>query len=446
MTEPLQWDVPRERAVTLMSQYVQIDTTNPPGNEMVAAEWLRDRLAERGVTSDAEIHETAPGRGLLIGRVAGTEPLKPLVLNHHMDVVPADPDQWSHPPFSGEVAEGYVWGRGTLDTKSLGIMHLVALEQLRREGAIFRRPVIFLAVPDEEVGGEKGMAWLVEHHAEDLDPEWVWDEGGMGLRMQGGRVMFGIAVAEKQVMWLRLVARGESGHGSLPNPDNANARLSRALTRIADQRSRLRTNDVTRLMLARLATTRSFPASMLLRHAGNPLIMRLVASRVASSKLFAAMLQDTINITTLEAGYKTNVVPERAEATLDCRLLPDTDPGQFLAELRRTIADEKVEIETIEEPMPVRVAPLIGGFMDAVVAAAERHIPDAVAVPLQMPGASDSRFWRAIGVPTFGVGPYVIDESDVKRIHGVDERISIDNLELGCRIAYDVIRTLCVGC
>jgi acetylornithine deacetylase/succinyl-diaminopimelate desuccinylase-like protein len=446
MTNPHWWDVARERAVTLTSQYVQINTTNPPGNEMVAAEWLRNRLAESGVTTDVEIHQTAPGRGLLIGRVAGTEPLKPLVLNHHMDVVPAEPAQWSHPPFSGEIADGHVWGRGTLDTKSLGIMHLIALEQLRREGASFRRPVVFLAVPDEEVGGEKGMAWLVEHRAKDLDPEWVWDEGGMGLHIPGGRVMFGIAVAEKQVMWLRLVARGESGHGSLPNPDNPNARLARALKRISDQRPRLRANDVTRLMLARLATTRSFPSSMLLRHAGSPLIMRLVASGVARSKLFAAMLQDTINITTLKAGYKTNVVPEKAEATLDCRLLPDSDPSQFRAGLRRTIADNKVGIEVIEEPIPVKVAPLTGGFMNAVVEAAERHIPDAVTVPLQMPGASDSRFWRAIGVPTYGVGPYVIDESDVKRIHGVDERISIDNLELGCKIAYDVIRSLCVEC
>ncbi len=445
MDTPSKWDTARERAVALMSQYVQIDTTNPPGNEMAAAEWLRDRLAEEGVTTDVTIHETAPGRGVLVGRIAGTEPLKPLVLNHHMDVVPADPTQWSHPPFSGDVAGGYVWGRGTLDTKSLGIIHLVALEQLRKEGLTFRRPVIFLAVADEEVGGEKGMAWLVEHHAKDLDPEWIWDEGGMGLRLKGDKVMFGIAVAEKKVLWLRLVAHGESGHGSLPNPENPNARLAGALKRISDRRARLRTNDVTRLMLARLAPTQSFPASLLLRHAGNPLIMGLAARKMASNRLFAAMLQDTINITTLKAGYKTNVVPERAEATLDCRLLPETDPGEFIAGLKTTIADDQVGIEVIEHPMPVSVAPLTGGFMDAIVEAAERHIPDSVAVPLQMPGASDSRFWRAVGVPAYGVGPYVVDESDVKRIHGVDERISIENLELGSKITYDVIRSLCVA-
>lgn len=444
MNVPNKWDSVRERAVALMSQYVQIDTTNPPGNEMVAAEWLRDLLAESGVTSDVTIYETAPGRGVLVGHISGTEPLKPLVLNHHMDVVPADPALWSHPPFSGDVADGYVWGRGTLDTKGLGIMHLVALEQLRKEGVTFRRPVIFLAVCDEEVGGEKGMAWLVEHHAQDLDPEWVWDEGGMGLRLKGDKVMFGVAVVEKKVLWLRLVAHGEAGHGSLPNPNNPNARLARALTRIADQRRRLRANDVAKLMLARLATTQPFPISALMRHASNPLVMSLIGSRVARSKLFAAMLQDTINITTLKAGYKTNVVPERAEATLDCRLLPETVEKAFTRWLETIISDDQIEIEVLEHPMPASVAPLSGGLMDAVVLAAEEHVPNSVTVPIQMPGASDSRFWRAIGVPTYGIGPFVISEEEAKLIHGVDERISIENLELGSRITYDVIRSLCV--
>jgi len=444
VSSPSEWNDVRDRAVARMSEYVKIDTTNPPGNEMVAAEWLREILAQSGVTTDVTIYEPAPGRGLLIGRIAGTEPLKPLVLNHHMDVVPADPAQWSHPPFGGDVADGCVWGRGTLDTKGLGIMHLVALEQLRREGVTFRRPVIFLAVPDEEVGGEKGMAWLVEHHAKDLDPEWLWDEGGMGLRLGDGKVMFGIAVAEKKVLWLRLVAHGEAGHGSLPNPNNPNARLARALQRIADQRPRLQINKVTELMLAGLARMQSFPASTLMRHAGNPLVMRLMGPQLARRRLFAAMLQDTVNITTLKAGYKTNVVPEKAEATLDCRLLPETEEGAFIGWLRTVISDDQVDIEVLEHPMPVSVAPLKGGLMDAMARAAEQRVPNSVAVPIQMPGASDSRFWRAIGVPTYGIGPFVIGEEDAKLIHGVDERISVENLELGCKIAYDVIRTLCV--
>jgi acetylornithine deacetylase/succinyl-diaminopimelate desuccinylase-like protein len=207
----------RADAVATMSRYVQFDTTNPPGNEMPAAVWLRDQLLDRDITKDVVIHEPAPGRGLVLAHIPGSEPLKPLLINHHMDVVAADPSQWTHPPFSGAVAEGFVWGRGTLDTKNLGVVFLLALESLLKEGTRFRRPIIFLAVPDEETGGNQGMKWLVENHLAALDPEWVWDEGSGGFKgLFGPQLMFGVAVAEKQIQHLKLVATGEPGHGSMP--------------------------------------------------------------------------------------------------------------------------------------------------------------------------------------------------------------------------------------
>ncbi|MCK7503330.1 MAG: M20/M25/M40 family metallo-hydrolase [Desulfobacterales bacterium] len=170
-----------EDAVATMSRYVQFDTTNPPGNEMQAALWLRDQLVNRKITSDIKIHEPVAGRGLVVARIAGTENLKPLMINHHIDVVAADSSQWTHPPFSGAVADGFVWGRGTLDTKGLGVMFLLALESLLQEGVKFRRPLVFTAVPDEEPGGDNGMRWLVENHLKEIDPEWVWDEGSWRL-------------------------------------------------------------------------------------------------------------------------------------------------------------------------------------------------------------------------------------------------------------------------
>ena len=188
MTHTDEWDATdrrfniREDAVATLSRYVQFDTTNPPGNEMAAAQWLADQLKHRGITDNVTIHEPAPGRGLVIGYIAGKEPLKSLVLNHHIDVVPADPAQWSHPPFGGEVADGYVWGRGALDTKCLGVMYLLALERLIRQGITFRRPIIFLAVPDEETGGSQGMRWLVENHPDEFDPEWVLEVLGYRQR------------------------------------------------------------------------------------------------------------------------------------------------------------------------------------------------------------------------------------------------------------------------
>ncbi|HRY38531.1 MAG TPA: M20/M25/M40 family metallo-hydrolase, partial [Smithellaceae bacterium] len=206
-----------EDAVATMSRYVQFDTTNPPGNEMQAALWLRDQLVSRKITSDIKIHEPVTGRGLVVARIVGTENLKPLMINHHSDVVAADSSQWTHPPFSGKVADGFVWGRGTLDTKGLGVMFLLALESLLQEGVKFRRPIVFTAVPDEEPGGDNGMRWLVEHYLKKIDPEWVWDEGSGGVKdVFGHGIMFAIAVAEKQIYRFRLIATGDPGHGSMP--------------------------------------------------------------------------------------------------------------------------------------------------------------------------------------------------------------------------------------
>lgn len=439
------WDAIREDAVAMLRRYVQFDTTNPPGNEKAAATWLKEEIIARGITHDVTLYETAPERAVLIARIAGSEPLKPLVLNHHMDVVPADPTQWSHPPFGGEVAEGYVWGRGTLDTKGLGVMHLLALERLVREGATFRRPVVLLAVPDEEMGGSQGMGWLAENHPEELDAEWLWDEGSSGVKgLFGKRSLFGIAVAEKQIQHLRLVATGPAGHASMPHDENANVTLLNALARVLKPHP-MRVTPVTAAMFREIAKTHRFPLSFLLRHIGNPLLLRLVGRRLAANRMLNAMLRDTISLTMLQSGYKINVIPERAEATIDCRLLPDTDAAEFRRWLDRTIGDARIKVETVTTSTPTAISPIEGPFFDAVRQAVVRHVPDAVVFPLQTPGATDSRFLRMRNVPAYGFGPFVLDMREVERVHGIDERISIENLLLGVQIAYDVIRKLCVA-
>jgi acetylornithine deacetylase/succinyl-diaminopimelate desuccinylase-like protein len=362
-----------------------------------------------------------------------------------MDVVGADPMDWTHPPFSGAIADGYVWGRGTLDTKGLGVMYLLALEKLIREGSRFRRPVVFLAVCDEETGGSQGMGWLVEHHLEELNPAWVWDEGGGGFKgLMGERLMFGIAVAEKQIQHLRLVATGQTGHGSMPHGDNANERLMGALRRILRPRP-MRVNRVTRALFEAIADSQRLPTSVLLRHLDKPLVLKLVGPRLTADKRLNAMLRDTISLTMLEAGYKINVIPGRAEAGIDCRLLPDTDAAEFHRWLESTIADEKVTIEEVEASAPTATSPIRSPFLDAVQQAIDTHVPNAVVFPLQVPGGTDSRYFRAHGVPAYGFSPIVLEPGELDRVHGTDERISIENLELGVRIAYDVVRDLCIA-
>jgi acetylornithine deacetylase/succinyl-diaminopimelate desuccinylase-like protein len=439
------WDAVRVDAAATLSRYVRFDTTNPPGNEAPAAAWLKEELIRRRITDDVTIYEPAPGRAVLVGRIEGRESLDPLILNHHMDVVPADPGQWSHPPFDGEIVDGYVWGRGTLDTKGLGVMHLLALEKLIQAGNAFRRPVIFLAVSDEETGGSNGMRWLVDHHLEQLHPAWVWDEGGGGFKgLLGDRSMFGIAVAEKQIQHLRLVATGQPGHGAMPHDDNANERLMRALDRILKPRP-MRVNEVTAALFEAVASAQSLPRSFFLRHLDHPLVLRIVGPRLSADKRLNAMLRDTISLTTLDAGYKINVIPERAEAGIDCRLLPDTDAGEFHRWLDAVIADDQVTVERVETSAPTAVSPMDSPFFAAVRRAIARHVPDGVAFPLLVPGGTDSRYFRAHDVPAYGFTPMLLEPEELDRVHGIDERISVDNLELGVRVTCDVVRDLCIA-
>ncbi len=444
MSGTIDWDAIRADAAATLSRYVQFDTTNPPGRELSAAEWLRDELRRRGITDDVTLYEPAPGRGLLVARVAGSEPLKPLLVNHHIDVVAADPAQWTYPPFSGAIAEGFVWGRGTLDTKGLGVVVMLALESLLKEGVRLRRPVIFLAVPDEETGGSQGMRWLVEHHLADLDPEWVWDEGSGGFTgIWGDRLLFGVAVVEKQIQHLRLVATGEPGHGSIPHENNAAVTLLRALARILRSPRPLVVHPVVAGMLRVVAESQPFPRSLLLRHLTNPLVLRLAGRRLAAHKLLNAMLRDTISLTTLRAGYKVNVIPARAEAEIDCRLLPDTDAAEFHRWLRERIADERVQVEITESSPPSGVAPTDSDFYRAVTRAIERHAPGAGIFPLLIPGGTDGRYFRQRGYPAYGFGPVILGADDLSRAHGIDERVSLENLELGVKMARDIIRELC---
>jgi acetylornithine deacetylase/succinyl-diaminopimelate desuccinylase-like protein len=437
-------NVLRDDAAATMSRYVQFDTTNPPGNEMAAAQWLRDQIVRRGVTTDVIVHEPAPGRGLVVARIPGSEPLKPLLVNHHLDVVAADPSRWTHPPFSGDVADGFVWGRGTLDTKSLGVVFLLALESLLKEGVRFRRPVVFTAVPDEETGGSQGMRWLVANHLAALDPEWVWDEGSGGMRgVFGSDVMFAVAVAEKQLRHLRLVATGDPGHGSMPHANNANVTLLAALERILARPRPMRVGATAAAMFKAVSGAAKFPVSFVLAHLSNPAVRRVAAKRLAADKLLNAILRDTVSLNVLKGGVKVNVIPGRSEAEIDCRLLPDTDGDEFMRWLAERIADDRVKIEIIQESPPSGVAPLDSPFYRAVANAIGRHVPEARVFPLLVPGATDGRYFRERGYAAYGFGPVVLDRADLDRVHGIDERISIDNLILGIKMARSVIAELC---
>jgi acetylornithine deacetylase/succinyl-diaminopimelate desuccinylase-like protein len=273
----------------------------------------------------------------------------------------------------------------------------------------------------------------------------VWDEGSGGLKgVFGPRVMFGVAVAEKRVQWLRLTATGEPGHGSMPHNNNANATLLNALHRIVRSPRPMHVNATAAEMFKSIASTQKFPASLALQNLSNPLMLSLAAKRLESDKLTNSLLRDTISLNVLKAGYKTNVIPERAEAELDCRLLPETDDDEFRRWLQERIADERVQLEVIQSSPPSGVAPMENPFYKTVVNAVNRHAPGAGVFPLLVPGATDGRYWRQRGYPAYGFGPMILEREDLNRPHGIDERISIENLMLGIKMTRDIIRELCV--
>jgi len=438
----INWQTVRDEAAQILSRYLQINTTNPPGNERQAAEFLATLLRERGLES--KLYESAPGRANLLARLPGDGSAGAIILLHHMDVVPADPTRWSYAPFGGEIRDGYVWGRGAIDMKGVGVMHLLALDLLRRSDAPRKRDLLYLAVADEEMGSAYGAQWMLAHHWPEIEAEYVWDEGGFGLRdFFGPEVVFAVAVAEKKALWLRLVAEGEPGHGGMPHANNSNDTLVRALARVLDYETPLRLHEVTRAMFANLAQVRPFPQSLLLRHLDNPLAFALARKALVSEPAIGAILRNTLSLTVLRAGSKENVIPERAEAVLDARLLPGEDPDAFIEELEAVIADERVRVEVIQYPESTTVSAYDSALFRAIAEVTARLSPGSVTVPMLTPGATDSCFFRQKGINTYGLFPAIITPDDLAGFHGIDERISLDNLRLGTRIIYDVLNEMC---
>ena len=331
----IDWNLMGDEAAALLSSYLKIRSLNPPGDERETAEFLTTQLRMRGLAP--KLFSSAPNRPNIVARLPGNGRKKPLVLLHHMDVVEADPQRWSCDPFGGDIRDGYVWGRGAIDMKGMGIMQLLALDLLQRSTPDRARDIIFLAVADEENGGAYGTHWMVENHWSQIEAEFVWDEGGFGLQdFFGPTPVFTVAVAEKRDLWLRLIANGEPGHSGMPHDDNAANILLRALERVLALNSRYELNPVPQMMFHEIGSILPFPQSFLMKNLRNPLIFRLAQKALTSNGTIAAMLKDTLSITSLRAGGKENIIPARAEATLDIRLLPDRSPEAFLEKLKTT--------------------------------------------------------------------------------------------------------------
>ena len=431
------------QGVDRLSAYLRIDTINPPGNESRGVSYLGDILEAQGI--DYESAESAPGRGNLWAKLpAQTRRKKPgLVLLHHIDVVPANRDYWSFDPLSGEVKDGWVYGRGAIDTKGLGIAQLQAFLALHASGAKLNRDVWLVATADEEAGGFFGAGWLLEEHPDLFDGVgYVLNEGG-SARLFGDTTAVLVEVTQKVPLWLRLTAHGRPGHGSAPLVETSVTRMVRALKRVSETEFPVRVLPPVAQMLEGIAPFQSGADQQLFANIGQtpPSQDQLLELKLKNPGVHA-LLRNTCSITRLEGSAKINVIPAEVHAELDCRLLPDQDPQTFIAELATIMNDKQITIEKIMGFTPAvskTTTPLFKAIesvsMDAL---------NALVIPTVAGGFTDSHFFRDLGITSYGYSPFTFSTAEFSGVHGNDERVSVSNVTNGVKIYYQLLQEFVV--
>ena len=429
----------QDDAVRRVQEYLRVNTINPPGNEARGVDFFRRIFEAEGIRY--ETVEPAPGRGNIWARLEGG-PEPALVLLHHMDVVPADAVFWDTDPLSGEERGGQIYGRGALDTKTLGILHLEAFLALHRSGRPLRRPVIFMATADEEAGGLLGAGWLVANRPELFGGVGLLlNEGGAGSE-SGGRRVFEVEVTQKVPLWVRIVARGEPGHGSMPRPASAVTRLVRALDNLRRHSFAARLVPPVEAYLKARANAGMGPFTDRLGDPATAVRDAAFLNRLqAENPFLAALTRNTCTITRLEGSPKINVVPPQAAAEVDCRLLPDQDPDAFMKQLEGVLGDATLRIETIMAFSPA-VSSTDTDLFRAIAAVTRRHFPQATLLPSVQTGFTDSHFFRDLGITSYGYSPILVPGPDAAGVHGNNERVSVENIRRGVVVMLDVVQAV----
>ena len=438
----INWDSLAAETARNLSAYLAINTTNPPGNELAGARFLQQVLQREGV--EATILDTAelgPGRANLYARLRGAGTKRAIALVNHIDVVPAAAQFWSVPPFSGEVRDGYLWGRGALDMKGEGMMQLMALIALKRSGVPLQRDIVFIGNADEELGGT-GAQVFVQRHADLLrDVEFLMTEGGDNL-VEGGRLAYyGVSVAEKRTFWQRITVRGTPSHGSRPTKLNPVPRLVRALQRLAMYETPFHVTPGVAKYFRDIAAGYAGPQRGWLADVEAALADSTARAWITDNVYWNAILRNTISLTVLNASNKTNVIPAEATAEIDIRLLPDQDTARVRAELVRVVDDTAVHWHTLLPPKAPLESPIDTDLFHAIERAALERDPGARVTTPMLTGATDRPTYRALGIVTYGFDPFKVEKAESQRgVHGNDERLTIGNVGFGVHYLYDVLR------
>ena len=423
-----------ERARHYLAELIRLDTSNPPGNETRVASWLKRTAAQEGLP--CELLGGAPARLNFVARLRGSGARRPILLMAHSDVVPADPSHWSTPPFSGEIRDGFLYGRGALDAKSLLAAELAVLVELKHSGRQLDRDLILLAESDEEVGSS-GIRWILSHAPNKIDAEFALNEGGFVMDLPSGVRLYHVQTAEKAPMPIVLRATGTEGHGSLPLPDNPLVRLSRAIVKLAAAEQPVRLNSTTTRYLTDMARLPEYAWLA-------PLIPQLPQARAANEirardPEFDAQLRTSVSPDVMRAGTVVNVIPGHAEAQVDVRRLPNETREEVLARLTKIVNDPRVEITLAPgHNMPATPPSPLNPALEAVLRKAH---PKAVVVPYMHRGSTDGAWLRQRGIPVNGVPIFLRDERE-NRAHAVDERISLRSFDEGVALLLQIVTKL----
>jgi acetylornithine deacetylase/succinyl-diaminopimelate desuccinylase-like protein len=437
----------REAAGAILSRAIQFDTGNPPGNERVLAQYLVDILRREGLEARViETPSTSPSvkRAAAWARYPGNGRRDPVVLLSHLDVVPADEGQWVAGPFEGVIVDDTVIGRGALDAKGVAVIHLLALVKLARQGVVLDRDVIFLSTPDEENGGRDGAGYLAQQRSDLLrGAEFLLTEGGGIIPGEGETPdLWGVAFIEKSACWIELTAKGAPGHGYSASTDAAVPRLIAALDRVRRMETEIRVTPEAERMFAAVAPfappeDRASFADLDAALKANPSFRE----RFLSEARRAALVRNTISITVLEGSTRTNVVPAEARAELDARLLPGESCEEFIAEIRRVVEDPQVTLKPLLS-FEAGSSPVETDLFRAIEAAAAAADPPGAVVPRMIAGFTDAHYFRDLGIVAYGFVPRRLRPYETRGIHGPNERISIDNLELGVVTLVEILKEL----
>ena len=425
------WDEVGEESINHLIDLIQIDTSNPPGNETEAANYVKAALAAEGI--DSELFALDPDRANLVARIKGNGSKRPILIMGHTDVVGVQAERWDEDPFGGLRKDGWIYGRGTLDDKDNVTAAIMLMKMLKRYGVDLDRDIIFLAESGEEGTPEVGVNYMVEHHWDKIEAEFCLAEGGSNILAENGVSVVGIQSTEKKPRRATLVARGTAGHGSVPRMDNAVTALAKAVAKAGSWKTEMRLNPVSRAYFERLATISEPEDAWRYRNIENPEETDAIQQHFLETYPFHySVLRTSVVPTVIDGGFRRNVIPSEASAILDIRMLPDEDVDAFYDQLRDLIDDPNVEVvpEPIYRP-EAPPSPIDNEMFQSLERTANQMYPDALVLPSMSTGATDMAQIRAKGVPSYGIGATrSIDEiNSGNGAHGDNERVSEDSVK-----------------